>query len=726
MSGTCSSANSNPATITVNPASVGGSVSGSATKCTGSNNGTLTLSGQTGTIVKWQSSTNGGSTWTDIANTTTTQSYSNLTVTTQYRAVIGGCTTVNSTIATITVSPVSVGGTVSGSTTVCPGSNSGSLTLSGQTGAVIRWESSINGGSTWSTISNTSTSQTYTNLTQTTQFRALVISGACTSAYSTVATITVGSAGNGGVVSGSTSVCSGSNSGTLTLSGQSGTVVKWQLSTNGGSTWTDIANTTTSQSYTNLTQTTLYRAVVSGCSSTINSTAATITVKPTPIVSITASDAANQFCNALTLSANSTLAVQSYMWSTGATQSSINLTTANPAGNYSVIVQSTNGCSGTATYAYNPQTVASSYTILGLNSVSLNNTNTVQSGSIGVTSSSGTIAIGANSSVASTGAFVKAKNLNINPSANVPTRINSPAVVTLPNMQYNTTSTNGLSNITVSNNTNGTLTGNYKNVTIGMNCNITLTGTVFGQITVKAGSRVRFSQSTVNVSGIALQEGSSTAVTQLAFTQGAVVKSNAAISVDNWSIVNPDNYKVVFYLGNTNSSAVDFNVAPGGHISVNASMYIPVGTVSVGGDVSQNTFMTGKFIAGQVTTSGGHVIWNSFNCSTPVLMAADINPTPVTPSVEDSSAATVRTESYMTAQVSPNPASAYFTLRIQSSSMEPAIVKVFDIVGHLVYQHRTSIGEPLLFGSDFAQGVYIIQVVQGEKVQVLKVIKTGS
>ena len=120
--------------------------------------------------------------------------------------------------------------------------------------------------------------------------------------------------------------------------------------------------------------------------------------------------------------------------------------------------------------------------------------------------------------------------------------------VTLPNMQYNTTSTSGLSNITISNNTNGTLTGNYRNVTIGSNCNITLTGTIFGQIIVKAGSLVRFSQSTVYVSGITLQQGSATSVTQLGFTQDAVVSSNDDINVGSWCIVNPDNYKVVFYL----------------------------------------------------------------------------------------------------------------------------------------------------------------------------------
>ena len=101
---TCS--NSCTFTITVDAASVGGSVSADATVCRSGNSGTLTLSGYTGTIVKWQSSTdNFVSDIHDISNTTATQSYSNLTQTTWFRAVVqsGVCDPVYSTPAKITV-----------------------------------------------------------------------------------------------------------------------------------------------------------------------------------------------------------------------------------------------------------------------------------------------------------------------------------------------------------------------------------------------------------------------------------------------------------------------------------------------------------------------------------------------------------------------------------------------------------------------------------------------
>ncbi|MCX6181928.1 MAG: hypothetical protein NT150_08390, partial [Bacteroidetes bacterium] len=124
--------------------SVGGVVSSNATVCSGSNSGTLVLSGHNGNVVKWQSSTDNWVTPIDIVNITTSQSYSNITASTKYRAVVqdGLCAAVNSAEVTITVDPVSVGGTVSANTTVCSGSNSGTLTLSGYTGSITGWESS--------------------------------------------------------------------------------------------------------------------------------------------------------------------------------------------------------------------------------------------------------------------------------------------------------------------------------------------------------------------------------------------------------------------------------------------------------------------------------------------------------------------------------------------------------------------------------------------------------
>ena len=284
--GTCTEVYSTHAVITVDPVSVGGTLAGSSTVCYGTNSTILTVSGYTGSIVKWQSSTNGGTSWSDIANTAATYTATNLTATTQYRAVVqsGVCSEANSSVATITVNPLSVGGTLSGSTTVCSGINSTLLTLSGHTGNVVRWQESTDGGLNWNNIASTSVNHTASNLTITTQYRVVVQSGVCSEATSSVATITVDPVSVGGSISGSTTVCTGTNSTLLTLSGHTGTILNWQFSINGGSNWTDIANTTTTYTATNLTTTTLYRAIVqSGICSQAASVPATITVDPASV-----------------------------------------------------------------------------------------------------------------------------------------------------------------------------------------------------------------------------------------------------------------------------------------------------------------------------------------------------------------------------------------------------------------------------------------------------------
>jgi hypothetical protein len=94
--------------FTVNPVSVGGSISGSATVCSLTNSTTLSISAYTGTITKWQSSpdSNFSSGVVDVLNTTSTLTVTNLTADTYYRAVVtnGVCPPANSSIASVVFS----------------------------------------------------------------------------------------------------------------------------------------------------------------------------------------------------------------------------------------------------------------------------------------------------------------------------------------------------------------------------------------------------------------------------------------------------------------------------------------------------------------------------------------------------------------------------------------------------------------------------------------------
>ena len=98
------------------------------------------------------------------------------------------CTSVVS--SRITVSPLSVAGTASAANaTICEGSNT-SVSLTGYTGN-IQWQSSID-VTNWSNVTGaTSANLTTGNLTATTYYRAVVTSGACSSATSGVVTVTV-------------------------------------------------------------------------------------------------------------------------------------------------------------------------------------------------------------------------------------------------------------------------------------------------------------------------------------------------------------------------------------------------------------------------------------------------------------------------------------------------------------------------------------------------------
>ena len=273
----CTSVESNVETITVTTAPVVGSITGQGAVCAPTNSLTLTVEDYTGSI-QWQSSSD-EETYTDISGATgATYTATNTAATTYYRVVttIGSCTA-TSYSALVEVTPTAVAGTVSGAATVCTGSNNTELTLSGYTGN-IQWQSSSNNSTFTDISSQTETVYFATDLTATTYYRVKV-SNSCGTVYTSSVTMTVSAPSVGGSVSGSATVCYGTNSTTLTLSGHTGTI-QWQSSADNTS-FIDISSqTSTTYSAMNLTATTYYRAVVTnGACVAANSTTATVTVR---------------------------------------------------------------------------------------------------------------------------------------------------------------------------------------------------------------------------------------------------------------------------------------------------------------------------------------------------------------------------------------------------------------------------------------------------------------
>lgn len=345
--------------VSIDVLAVGGSVNTDAFVCNGANGDTLRLTGSSGTILKWQYSIDFGTTWIDTANTTNKQYYSNITTTTWYRAFLTEfCANAISIEARITVdsSPMPIGGIVSANDTVCSGSNHDTLTLAGYSGNVTRWEYSIDGGTNWVYINDTTASLIYNNLTTTTIYHAIVQNSICNFATSSNDTITVTPVSVAGAIGGALPACAYNNGGTLTLTGYTGTVVKWQYSIDAGITWIDSANTTATQAYSNLLDTTLYRAIVkSGVCFNDTSDAVAVNVYPKPVALFTADTvclgAVTTFINSSSISSGF---IQFNQWDFGDNSSSSLL---NPthiysqagANTVSLITTSNLGCLDTAT-----------------------------------------------------------------------------------------------------------------------------------------------------------------------------------------------------------------------------------------------------------------------------------------------------------------------------------------------------------------------------------------
>lgn len=279
--------------ITIYTASVGGIISGGGVFCDSSGAGALTLSGSYGNILYWQSSTNVGSTWSTIANTTNTENYMNITQNTLYWAVVQSnpvCPTDTSTQVSFIVDPVTIAGTISGAATVCAAANSGTLTLSGNVGAILGWESSVNSGASWTAITNSTATQAYLNLSQSTWYHAIVQSGSCSADTTANVVIGLSPASIAGIISGGGVYCGVPATGTLTLAGYTGTIVYWASSINNGVAWTATANTNPTENYSNLTVTTWYIAIVqSGACPADTANTEIISVAPQTVAGIVSS-----------------------------------------------------------------------------------------------------------------------------------------------------------------------------------------------------------------------------------------------------------------------------------------------------------------------------------------------------------------------------------------------------------------------------------------------------
>ncbi len=269
-------------------------------------------------IYQWQVSTDGGSTWTDInCSISATITLTNVTLAmsgNKYRArVYMACASTNTSAALLTVTnPVTLPAitTQPVATTVCAGTNATfTAAASGGNTNTYSWQVSTNGGGSWTAVTPATTTTTLT-LTAVTigmngnQYR-MVVTNTLGSATSNAATLTVTAALSPIITTQPTNqaTCAGTAASFTVVSSTAGVTYSWEVSTNGGTSWTPLSPAVTSATLTLSTVTTAmnnnqYHVVITGGCPTTNTTtsAAGILTVNVNTLSITAQPASVTTC----------------------------------------------------------------------------------------------------------------------------------------------------------------------------------------------------------------------------------------------------------------------------------------------------------------------------------------------------------------------------------------------------------------------------------------------
>jgi len=372
ISGSCPSpVTSNAATLTVGTSVAISLQPASQVVCSGSNAVFSALGSGSGVNYQWQVSTDGGATWTDITGATT-DTYT-ITAATEalngyrYRAVLTNATCTTPTFsdaALLTVNSLPAVTTQPSSVTLCSGSNHTFTAAGTGTGINYQWQVSTDGGATFTDIpGETNANLSLTNIAASANNNQyhLVIGGVCTpDAISNNVTLTVISPVTVTAQPASTAVCVGSNTSFTAAGSGTGVIYQWQVSTDGGATWTDISGATSATLSINNAQTSdngnRYRVLMSNatCTTPATSDAALLTVNALP--NVTANAAQTNVCTGTAVQLTASGAVN-YNWTPG--NLSGDVVTVNPTvdpnnpgqplvNTYTVTGTDANGCVSTA------------------------------------------------------------------------------------------------------------------------------------------------------------------------------------------------------------------------------------------------------------------------------------------------------------------------------------------------------------------------------------------
>jgi hypothetical protein len=319
---------------------------------------TAAATGSPTPTVQWQVSTDGGVTFSNVSGATSTA----LSFTTtssqngnQYRAVFtnsaGTATTTSATLTVNSPTPPAITTQPANQTVGAGQTATFTAAATGSPTPTVQWQVSTDGGTTFSNVSGaTSTTVSFatTSSQNGNQYRAVFTNSAGT-ATTTAAALTVSSTPptittqpvNQTVNAGQTATFTAAATGSPTPT------VQWQVSTDGGTTFSNVsgATSTTLSFTTTLSQSgNRYRAVFNNTAGTATTTAAALTVNaaPPPSGTVTLQNANSNLCIDTGGSAGFTALIQSAC-STSNTQK-FTLTAAPVSGWYYLVSAASNLC----------------------------------------------------------------------------------------------------------------------------------------------------------------------------------------------------------------------------------------------------------------------------------------------------------------------------------------------------------------------------------------------